>query len=153
MSGNSDEEKRVKKTHTLLTPWPITHSIRTWCGYRCSAHELEGQYLACEPEAVTCLACIRAMREANITGEVVLADNGSTDDSKQIAESLGARTIDVTERGYGAALMHGIEADVVDVTNDQIRAARRAYFANTSYFDANVGVVLKALEELDTGKK
>ena len=41
---------------------------------------------------------------------MVLADNGSTDDSKQIAESLGARTIDVTEPGYGAALMGGIEA-------------------------------------------
>ena len=53
---------------------------------------------------------VRAMREAGIVGEVVLADNGSTDRSKQIAVENGARTIDVSERGYGAALMHGIEA-------------------------------------------
>tara|TARA_R110002049_G_scaffold4601_4_gene31830 strand:- start:53934 stop:55115 length:1182 start_codon:yes stop_codon:yes gene_type:complete len=70
--------------------------------------------MPCLDEADTVGVCVekafRAMREANINGEVVLADNGSTDDSKEIAESLGARTIDVAERGYGAALMHGIEA-------------------------------------------
>ncbi len=70
--------------------------------------------MPCLNEADTVGICvekaIRAMREAEIQGEVVLADNGSTDDSKKIAESLGARTIDVTERGYGAALMHGIES-------------------------------------------
>lgn len=70
--------------------------------------------MPCLNEADTVGICVekavRAMREADIVGEVVLADNGSTDDSKQIAESLGARTIDVKERGYGAALMHGIEA-------------------------------------------
>jgi glycosyltransferase involved in cell wall biosynthesis len=53
---------------------------------------------------------IRAMREAGIDGEVVVADNGSTDNSKRIASSLGARTVDVRERGYGSALMGGIEA-------------------------------------------
>lgn len=70
--------------------------------------------MPCLNEADTVGICVekamRAMREAEIQGEVVLADNGSTDDSKKIAESLGARTIDVTERGYGAALMHGIES-------------------------------------------
>ena len=59
----------------------------------------------------TCVQkALRAIREANIEGEVIVADNGSTDRSKEIAQSLGARTIDVEERGYGAALMHGIEA-------------------------------------------
>ena len=53
---------------------------------------------------------IRAMREIGIAGEVVVADNGSTDASKQIASSLGARVVEVPERGYGAALMGGIEA-------------------------------------------
>ena len=70
--------------------------------------------MPCLNEADTVGICVekavRAMCEAGINGEVVLADNGSTDDSKQIAESLGARTIDVTEPGYGAALMGGIEA-------------------------------------------
>lgn len=53
---------------------------------------------------------VRMMRQQGISGEVIVADNGSTDDSKQIAEEKGARTIEVTERGYGAALMGGIEA-------------------------------------------
>ncbi|MFK8113024.1 MAG: glycosyltransferase family 2 protein [Rubripirellula sp.] len=70
--------------------------------------------MPCLNEADTVGVCvekaIRAMREAGIHGEVVLADNGSTDDSKAIAESLGARTVDVSEPGYGAALMGGIES-------------------------------------------
>lgn len=70
--------------------------------------------MPCLNEADTVGICVekavRAMREAGINGEVVLADNGSTDDSKQIAETLGARSIDVTEPGYGASLMGGIEA-------------------------------------------
>jgi choline-sulfatase len=44
-------------------------------------------------------------------------------------------------------LMHGIEADVVSVTDDEVRNARHAYYANVSYFDHNVGVMVKALEE------
>ncbi|TWU50829.1 Undecaprenyl-phosphate 4-deoxy-4-formamido-L-arabinose transferase [Rubripirellula tenax] len=70
--------------------------------------------MPCLNEADTLGICIekalRAMSDAGINGEVLIADNGSTDASKSIAQSLGARTIDVAERGYGAALMHGIEA-------------------------------------------
>ncbi|MGV3549595.1 choline-sulfatase [Rhizobium sp.] len=44
-------------------------------------------------------------------------------------------------------LMHGIEADVVAVSEEDVRNARHAYYANVSYFDHNVGVVVKALEE------
>lgn len=70
--------------------------------------------MPCLNEADTVGICVekavRAMEQAGIDGEVVLADNGSSDDSKQIAESLGARSIDVAETGYGAALMGGIEA-------------------------------------------
>ncbi len=46
-------------------------------------------------------------------------------------------------------LMKGIEADVVAVTDDEVRNARHAYYANTSYFDAKVGEVVKALTEAD----
>ena len=67
--------------------------------------------MPCLNEADTVGICVekavRAMREHGVDGEVVLADNGSTDTSKQIAESMGARTVDVTEPGYGAALMGG----------------------------------------------
>lgn len=46
----------------------------------------------------------------NIEGEIIIADNGSTDASVQIAESKGARVIHVKEKGYGSALRSGIEA-------------------------------------------
>ena len=48
---------------------------------------------------------------------------------------------------HSERLRHGIQADVVKVTDEEIRNARHAYFANCSYFDENVGVVIKALEE------
>lgn len=70
--------------------------------------------MPCLNEADTVGICVekavRTMRDHGVNGEVVLADNGSSDHSKQIAVSMGARTIDVTEPGYGAALMGGIEA-------------------------------------------
>jgi glycosyltransferase involved in cell wall biosynthesis len=50
------------------------------------------------------------MEEAGIVGEVIVADNGSTDGSREIAEGLGARAVRVTARGYGNALMGGIAA-------------------------------------------
>lgn len=53
---------------------------------------------------------LRAMRDAGIEGEVIVADNGSTDASPAIAERLGARLVPVTARGYGNALMGGIAA-------------------------------------------
>jgi glycosyltransferase involved in cell wall biosynthesis len=53
---------------------------------------------------------VDAIRQARLVGEVVVADNGSGDDSVEIAERHGARVIHVAERGYGAALRAGIAA-------------------------------------------
>ncbi len=68
--------------------------------------------MPCLNEAETLETCIvkaqRALREANIAGEVVIADNGSTDGSVEIAERLGARVVNVRAKGYGNALMGGI---------------------------------------------
>ena len=68
--------------------------------------------MPCLNEAETLEVCIlkaqRALREANIAGEVVIADNGSTDSSVEIAERLGARVVNVRAKGYGNALMGGI---------------------------------------------
>jgi glycosyltransferase involved in cell wall biosynthesis len=50
------------------------------------------------------------MERAGVDGEVIVADNGSTDGSQQLAEAAGARVIPVAERGYGSALMGGINA-------------------------------------------
>ncbi len=68
--------------------------------------------MPCLNEANSLAYCVdkavKALREAGLTGEVVVADNGSTDGSIQIAEEHGARVIRVAERGYGAALRAGI---------------------------------------------
>jgi len=52
----------------------------------------------------------RALRENGIAGEIVVADNGSTDGSQNIAISTGARVIRVAMKGYGNALMGSIAA-------------------------------------------
>jgi glycosyltransferase involved in cell wall biosynthesis len=70
--------------------------------------------MPCLNEADTLATCIKkaqqALRDANINGEIIIADNGSTDDSPQIARDLGARVVHVSEKGYGNALMGGIAA-------------------------------------------
>ncbi len=70
--------------------------------------------MPCLNEADTLESCVtkalRALRENNIAGEVIVADNGSSDGSPEIARRLGARVVTVTEKGYGHALMGGIAA-------------------------------------------
>lgn len=65
-----------------------------------------------EAETVgTCIAKARAFLATNeIDGEVVVADNGSSDGSQVLAKAAGARVVDVRDRGYGNALMTGIHA-------------------------------------------
>lgn len=85
--------------------------------------EFEGQAVSdleltilmpCLNEAETLATCIRKARDyldrAGIKGEVLIADNGSTDGSQQIAKEEGARVQPVSARGYGAALIGGIRA-------------------------------------------
>jgi glycosyltransferase involved in cell wall biosynthesis len=70
--------------------------------------------MPCLNEARTLGTCIakakRFLARQNFAGEIVVADNGSTDGSQEIAESLGARVVLVSERGYGNALKAGIKA-------------------------------------------
>ena len=70
--------------------------------------------MPCLNEAETVATCVRkAVRfidEHGIDGEVVVADNGSTDGSQQLATEAGARVVPITEKGYGNALMGGIIA-------------------------------------------
>jgi len=70
--------------------------------------------MPCLNEADTIEICIvkawRALRENGIQGEVIVADNGSTDGSQAIATRLGARIVHVDAKGYGNALMGGIAA-------------------------------------------
>ena len=53
---------------------------------------------------------LEVLRGAGVAGEVIVADNGSTDGSAEIAEAEGAQVVRVAERGYGSALMGGIAA-------------------------------------------
>lgn len=70
--------------------------------------------MPCLNEAETLRGCIlkaqEALRAANIRGEIIVADNGSTDGSQQIALESGARLVNVNQKGYGSALRGGIAA-------------------------------------------
>ncbi len=70
--------------------------------------------MPCLNEAETVATCVRKamgfLAESGISGEVIVADNGSTDGSQRLAEAEGARVVPVSEKGYGNALMGGIEA-------------------------------------------
>ncbi len=70
--------------------------------------------MPCLNEAETLAICIAKARSflerVGIEGEVLIADNGSTDGSQAIAHSQGARVVDIAARGYGAALIGGIAA-------------------------------------------
>ena len=70
--------------------------------------------MPCLNEAETVAVCVRKAKsflaQSGIDGEVLIADNGSTDGSPQIGEREGARVALVAERGYGAALLGGIKS-------------------------------------------
>ncbi|MEV4253392.1 glycosyltransferase family 2 protein [Spirillospora sp. NPDC049652] len=99
--------------------------------------------MPCLNEAETLETCIRKtlafFDEQGIDGEVVIADNGSTDGSQQIAREAGARVVPVADKGYGNALMGGI------------RAARGKYVAmgdaDDSYDFATLGPFLEDLRD------
>ena len=70
--------------------------------------------MPCLNETETLASCIRKAQQSltslAIQGEVLIADNGSTDGSQELARSLGARVVDIPHKGYGWALRGGIEA-------------------------------------------
>jgi glycosyltransferase involved in cell wall biosynthesis len=70
--------------------------------------------MPCLNEAETLEICIKKalafLAKSGVKGEVIIADNGSTDGSREIAVNNGARLVDVPRRGYGAAIMAGIVA-------------------------------------------
>ncbi len=70
--------------------------------------------IPCLNEAETIARCIETARlgiqRAGVRGEIIVADNGSTDGSPAIAEKSGVRVVPVAEKGYGSALRGGIQA-------------------------------------------
>jgi glycosyltransferase involved in cell wall biosynthesis len=101
--------------------------------------------LPCLNEAETVALCVgkavRWIRDAGVAGEVIVADNGSTDDSPELARAAGARVVTVRRKGYGNALIAGI------------RAARGTYVlmadADDSYDLENLGPFLQHLRAGD----
>ena len=99
--------------------------------------------MPCLNEAETVGVCIKkalaSIESLGVNGEVLIADNGSTDGSQEIAESLGARVVHVERKGYGNALMRGIAM------------ARGKYVimgdADDSYDFTNLGPFLEKLRE------
>jgi hypothetical protein len=70
--------------------------------------------MPCLHEAETVATCVRKasgfLAASGISGEVIVADNGSTDGSQALAEQAGARVVPISDKGYGNALMGGIVA-------------------------------------------
>jgi glycosyltransferase involved in cell wall biosynthesis len=99
--------------------------------------------LPCLNEIETLEICIRkslaSIKSANIHGNVLIADNGSTDGSRELARKLGAKVIDVPVKGYGAALIAGIGATQSEwiVMGD----------ADDSYALDDLGVFISKLDE------
>ena len=77
-------------------------------------HTLVSVVMPCLNEEQTLGICIekikRTFADNDIDGEIIVADNGSTDRSREIAEKLGARVVPVAQKGYGSALMGGFQA-------------------------------------------
>jgi glycosyltransferase involved in cell wall biosynthesis len=70
--------------------------------------------MPCLNEVETLAKCIghaqRAVASGGLSAEIIVADNGSTDGSQRVARELGARVVDVSRKGYGSALIGGIDA-------------------------------------------
>ena len=99
--------------------------------------------MPCLNEAETLETCINKAKyfldSKNLDGEIIVADNGSTDGSQEIARKSGAKVVDVVNKGYGNALMGGIEA------------AQKKFIimgdADDSYDFTNLDSFLTALQE------
>ncbi|MEP6542454.1 glycosyltransferase family 2 protein [Microcoleus vaginatus GB1-A2] len=128
----------------------IVDRDREWNKYMAEQTNPSGEYtlelsilMPCLNEAETLEICIekaqKSLRELDIAGEVIIADNGSTDGSQDIATRMGARVVPVAAKGYGSALMGGIIA------------ARGVYIimgdADDSYNFSNLGFFVNKLRE------
>ena len=94
---------------------PVLHKQSRPAGLATRPAELELTILMpCLNEAETISVCVTKARgfleRSGVKGEVLIADNGSTDGSQALAEAAGGRVVGVLDRGYGAALIGGIEA-------------------------------------------
>jgi glycosyltransferase involved in cell wall biosynthesis len=116
----------------------------------------------CLNESRTIALCIDAVRksleaEPSLKYEIVVADNGSTDDSRQIATDRGARVVPVPTRGYGAALRGGIEAAegkyvmFADADGTYFYENSLELYKTTSKADADMGIASRMKGVIEPG--
>lgn len=106
---------KKKNSKPQARPAQQTHTAQTTN----KAEKIEAGHLEvsvvmpCLNEQKTIAICVKkamkALHENNISGEVVVSDNGSTDRSVEIAEEAGARVVHESKKGYGNAYMKGLE--------------------------------------------
>jgi glycosyltransferase involved in cell wall biosynthesis len=116
----------------------------------------------CLNESRTIALCIDAVRKSleadpELKYEIVIGDNGSTDDSRQIAEARGARVVPVPERGYGAALRGGIAAAdgryvmFADADGTYFYEHALELYRTTSKADADMGIASRMRGTIEPG--
>lgn len=116
----------------------------------------------CLNEEGTLGPCIDAVRRSLSSDpecdyEIVVADNGSTDRSRQIAEDMGARVVNVPERGYGAALRGGIEAAYgshvmfADADSTYVYEHALPLYQKSIASDADMGIASRMTGEIEDG--
>ncbi len=116
----------------------------------------------CLNESRTIAICIDAVRKSleadpSLKYEIVVADNGSTDDSRQIATDRGARVVPVPTRGYGAALRGGIEAAegkyvmFADADGTYFYENSLELYQTTSKADADMGIASRMKGVIEPG--
>lgn len=116
----------------------------------------------CLNESRTIALCIDAVRKSlevdpSLKYEIVVADNGSTDDSRQIATDRGARVVPVPTRGYGAALRGGIEAAegkyvmFADADGTYFYENSLELYNTTSKADADMGIASRMKGVIEPG--
>src|SRR5580692_10043341 len=99
--------------------------------------------MPCLNEAETVATCVRKavkfIADSGVSGEVVVADNGSTDGSRQLAAEAGARVVPIPERGYGNALMGGIIAPGAMPPLHRYLGTPVLSFIGRLFFRSNIG--------------
>lgn len=115
----------------------------------------------CLNEEKTLASCIHAVRSSlepsGVPYEIVVADNGSTDRSREIAGELGCQVVPVAARGYGAALKGGIEAaqgDYVmfaDSDSTYLYEHAAPLYAEAVKHDAGMAIASRMMGEIEPG--